>query len=59
MLAGATSEKLEPDTDINIRKYAKYLLKQGSVTEKRDLLANLRSRLSYKDKMVTLLEETA
>ncbi|MEK7537339.1 MAG: hypothetical protein AAB584_02785, partial [Patescibacteria group bacterium] len=41
---------------INIREYAKYLLKEGSITEKRELLANLRSRLLYKDKKITLMK---
>lgn len=43
------------ETEVNIRAYAKYLLKEGSTSEKRELLANLRSRLSYKDKVITLL----
>ncbi len=33
--------------DIDIRTYAKYLLKEGSITEKRELLANLKSKLIY------------
>jgi DNA invertase Pin-like site-specific DNA recombinase len=45
------------ENDVNTREYAKYLLKEGSVSEKRELLANLRSRLSYKDKKLTLVEE--
>lgn len=36
--------------ELNIRTYAKYLLKEGSISEKRELLANLRSRLVYKEK---------
>jgi len=45
------------EDDVNTREYAKYLLREGSVTEKRELLANLRSRVMYKDKRVTLIEE--
>lgn len=30
-------------------------LKEGTTIEKRELLANLRSRIIYKDKMLTLL----
>lgn len=33
---------------------AKYILKEGTVGEKRELLANLRSRIIYKDKQLTL-----
>ena len=47
--------KLE-ENEVNIREYAKYLLKEGSVTDKRELLANLRSRLLYKDKKITLID---
>lgn len=45
------------EDDVNTREYAKYLLREGSTTEKRELLANLRSRVMYKDKKVTLMEE--
>jgi site-specific DNA recombinase len=43
------------DTEVNIREYAKYLLKEGSVSEKRSLLRNLRSKLVYVDKKITLV----
>lgn len=38
--------------ELDIRAYAKYLLKEGSVTEKRELLGNLKSQLIYKDKQI-------
>jgi len=44
----------EAEQDINIRTYAKYLLKEGSITEKRELLGNLKSRLIYQAKTVTI-----
>ncbi len=53
---GAT-EKLKTDKEMDIRNYAKYLLKEGAVSEKRELLANLRSKIMYKDKKLTLLED--
>jgi len=53
---GAT-EKLQTNKETDIRNYAKYILKEGAVTEKRELLANLRSRIIYKDKVLTLVEE--
>lgn len=40
---------------INIREYAKYLLREGSITEKRFLLGNLKSKLVYQNKIVFLL----
>ncbi len=51
------TKRILAEEEVNIRIYAKYLLKEGSVTEKRELLANLRSRLIYKDKTLTLVQE--
>lgn len=51
------TKRVLDDEEVNIRIYAKYLLKEGSMTEKRELLANLRSRLIYKDKTLTLMQE--
>lgn len=42
------------DKEVNIRIYAKYLLKEGSSVEKRELLSNLRSKINYKDKKLFL-----
>lgn len=58
VVLGSDGKKEADEGDINIRTYAKYLLKEGSITEKRELLGNLRSRLIYQDKVVTLLQET-
>ena len=55
---GRSGNALVEEDDVNIRQYAKYLLKEGSVSDKRELLANLRSRLNYKDKKITLIEES-
>jgi DNA invertase Pin-like site-specific DNA recombinase len=52
-----TKDKAQARDDMDIRNYAKYILKEGTVNEKRELLANLRSRIVYKDKMLTLLKE--
>jgi len=54
---GKSGNELVEENDVNIRQYAKYLLKDGSTSDKRELLANLRSRLNYKDKKITLIEE--
>jgi DNA invertase Pin-like site-specific DNA recombinase len=54
---GKSGNSLVEEEDVNIRQYAKYLLKEGNVSDKRELLANLRSRLVYEDKKITLLEE--
>lgn len=50
-------EKIKTDKDTDIRNYAKYILKEGTTVEKRELLANLRSRIQYKDKTLTLIDE--
>ena len=52
-----TTEKIKNNKETDIRNYAKYILKEGSTVEKRELLANLRSRIIYKDKMLTLVKE--
>ena len=41
--AGGSDAK--PQKDINLRDYAKYLLHEGSVTEKRELLLCIKSKL--------------
>jgi hypothetical protein len=51
------SEKVKSDQETDIRNYAKYLLKEGSTSEKRLLLSNLRSRIRYEDKKLTLLKD--
>jgi len=43
--------------DIDIRNYAKYLLKKGSMSEKRELLGNLKSKITFKNKTLTLSSE--
>lgn len=40
--------------DADIRNYAKYLLTEGSMFEKRDLLTCLKSGLCLEDKMLAL-----
>lgn len=47
-------EKEPQNTDVNVRNYAKYLLKDGTIIEKRELLYFLKSKLILKDKKVTL-----
>jgi hypothetical protein len=44
----------KPQKDIDLRGYAKYLLKEGSVTEKRELLLCIKSKLVLTKGVVTL-----
>lgn len=50
--AGESSVASEKELDL--RQYAKYLLKEGSVTEKRELLLCINSRLVLSQKVLTL-----
>ncbi len=45
------------EDDVNTREYAKYVLREGTPIEKRELLGHLRSRLVLSDKKITLLQE--
>lgn len=56
VIFGNEKQKIR-DKEVNIRTYAKYLLKEGSIVEKRELLGNLSSRLVYKDKSISLIKE--
>lgn len=47
-------KKEKTDTDIDIRNYAKYLLKEGSLIEKREIMDFFKSKLILKDKKVIL-----
>jgi DNA invertase Pin-like site-specific DNA recombinase len=50
-----TKNKFELPKEKVVKNYLKYILKEGSKTEKREVLGNLRSRISYKDKELTLV----
>lgn len=51
-----TKEKFEYPAEANVKNYVKYILKEGSKTEKREVLGNLRSRITYKDKELSLVK---
>lgn len=44
----------EKDLDIDIRNYAKYILREGSRDEKREILSCLKSKIFLKDKKIFL-----
>jgi DNA invertase Pin-like site-specific DNA recombinase len=48
------AKKTKIDVEINARNYAKYILKEGSLIEKRELLACLKSKLVLKDRHIEL-----
>ena len=41
--------------DVDLKTYAKYLLKEGSVIEKRELLSHMKSRLIIRNKQIVLI----
>lgn len=51
---GKSREKNPEPDEFDAKSYAVYLLTEGSITEKRELLSNLKSRLTLKDKVITI-----
>jgi len=45
----------EKPRDVDIKRYAKYLLEEGSVDEKRQLLEQLRGKIVLKDRKIALI----
>ena len=43
-------------TDVDVRTYAKYLLQEGTPTEKRELLSCLKGKIFLKNKMLSIAE---
>ena len=54
-LSGTPKYNINED-EINTREYAKYVLKEGTALEKRELLGHLRSRLLLEDKKISLVQ---
>lgn len=55
VLGGESSEAVRVKK-IDVRTYAKYLLENGSVSDKRELLVFLKSKLIYEDKKVRIFK---
>ncbi len=53
---GVDREISDEAREIEIRNYAKYILKEGAIFEKRDMLTCLRSKLMLKDKKLMMKE---
>ena len=49
-----TGKDTKPQKELDLREYAKYLLKEGTVTEKRELLLCIMSKLILTEGVVTL-----
>ena len=52
---GMDDTELRKKRDVDVKNYAKYVLAEGTIVEKRELLSNLRSKLVLRDKKISLL----
>jgi DNA invertase Pin-like site-specific DNA recombinase len=55
-LLGQPTELSIDEVNLNLKVYVVYVLRDGSISEKRELLGHLRSRLQLKNKQITLLD---
>lgn len=55
-LLGQPTELSIDEVNLNLKVYVIYVLRDGSISEKRELLGHLRSRLQLKNKQITLLD---
>src|SRR3989344_3113400 len=51
---GIPEDETHKKRNVDIKNYAKYLLKEGTIVEKRDLLSNLKSKLVLTNKIISL-----
>ena len=51
---GLSNEELAKQSALDLRAYAKYLLKEGTTEEKREIMQSFKSRLILIDKRVVL-----
>ncbi len=55
MVLGKDKESTDGlSNDADLRTYVKYLLSEGTILEKRDVLANLKSKLIFREGKVAL-----
>ena len=57
----ALGKSREQNTELeifNAKSYAVYILTEGAITEKRELLSNLKSKLMLKNRVISLIPET-
>ncbi len=60
LLMSGKEQEISREQKVDLRSYAKYILKQGTMAEKREILSCIKSRLVFKDKLLILQKyETA
>ncbi len=52
---GLKNDELEKKKDLDMKKYAKYILKEGKIFEKRELIEVVKNRLILRDKKLCLI----
>ncbi len=57
-LGKSREQGAEPET-FDAKSYAVYILMEGTITEKRELLSNLKSKLVLKNRLISLMPEAA
>lgn len=55
-LRGQPTELSIDEVNLNLKVYVVYVLRDGSISEKRELLGHLRSRLQFKNRQIALLD---
>ncbi len=53
-ILGKTDIDFNKQKEIDMRNYAKYVLREGSLLEKREILGNMESKIIMKDKKIWL-----
>jgi len=56
-ILGVANPKKTKVKEIDVRNYAKYLLREGTILEKREILSCLKSKLTLMDKKIIMNEE--
>jgi site-specific DNA recombinase len=54
---GISDVEMKKKKEVDIKNYAKYLLEEGTIVEKRELLENLKSKLVLKERFISLKEQ--
>ncbi len=57
LLMNGKEHEIKKEKKVDLRTYAKYILKEGSIDEKRELMACLKSRLLFKNKKMVLVKD--
>ncbi len=51
---GISDNKIKKQKEMSIKNYAKYILKEGSIYEKRELMSSLQNKIIFKNKKISV-----